>query len=381
MFAELGAKLKEWARREDVQWIIWRGEVPVGKTRAFCAGGELNEVISVSDGISPFIGPEYVLDHYIAHFPKPQVAIWDGIVMGAGYGLTGHATIRVSTENTQFAMPEARFGLIADIGCAYLLTSRCPAHLGTYLTLTADRVRGGLESVWSGIATHSIHSSRLPSLYSTLIKATTEFFHLKKGNFPISGAGADASASQSVNGIQQLLIAVVNDVSQSASSTVSHNKDANSTPRLQALLPFIQTIFSLKTIKDVYEELKRLDVDPEERIEGWKQWIKFCLNALEVDCCPTSTCANFEMMRKAQKKGFTYADSLINDYRAAVRISLRDDIRNGANAILQKTGPPKWSPSSILEVDQAYILSLFDSLEENPTNAIKTDLVIPAVSQ
>lgn len=34
------------------------------------------------------------------------LAIWDGIVMGGGVGLSVHAGFRVVTESTKFAMPE-----------------------------------------------------------------------------------------------------------------------------------------------------------------------------------------------------------------------------------------------------------------------------------
>jgi len=37
---------------------------------------------------------------------KPiQVALWNGIVMGGGVGLSQNAPIRVATDNTVWAMP------------------------------------------------------------------------------------------------------------------------------------------------------------------------------------------------------------------------------------------------------------------------------------
>ncbi len=37
---------------------------------------------------------------------KPiQVALWNGIVMGGGVGLSQNAPIRIATENTVWAMP------------------------------------------------------------------------------------------------------------------------------------------------------------------------------------------------------------------------------------------------------------------------------------
>jgi enoyl-CoA hydratase/carnithine racemase len=380
MFSELSSKLKEWAERDDVQWIMWRGEAPVGKTRAFCAGGELSEVVS-PEGIEKFIGPEYQLDYYIANYRKPQIAVWDGIVMGAGYGLTGHSSIRIATENTQFAMPEARFGLIADIGCSFLLTTSLldrkepgMAQLGKYLSITADRLRGGQETVWTGIATHSISSSKLTDLYDALCVATAEFF--SNSSFSASFTSSDCQ------GLLQLLHHVVDDASKSqreiSVSEFGQKREDRSESRIQSLLPHIQAIFGLETIADVYKELKRLEGEYERKGEEGndekREWINFCLNAFHFDCCPTSIAANFKMMDLAAIKDFTYAKSLVNDYRAAVRISLRSDIQMGAKAILLKSGPPKWSPSHINQVDLSYIDSLFSSLDEFPTENVKQDL-------
>ena len=329
----------------------------MGKTRAFCAGGELSEVVS-EDGIALFIGPEYQLDYYISRYPKPQIAIWNGIVMGAGYGLTGHADIRVATEHFQFAMPESRFGLIADVGCAHLLTKQCPEYLGRYLTLTADRIRG-TEAVWSGVSTDFVSSSQLASLYNALLQAVSEFF-----------AHSNPTTSQG-SSLLLLLRTIVR--AESTEPEKSHHH----LPRLQRLYPHIKSVFGLKSLADIYTELKNISTSEKAMDQEQTDWIKFCLNAFNIDCCPFSSTANFTMMLKAAEKSFSYSDSLINDYRAAIRIALREDIRLGAMGILFKTGPPKWSPSSIFDVSQEEIARLFYSLQAFPTEAVCADLDLP----
>jgi 3-hydroxyisobutyryl-CoA hydrolase len=90
-----------------------------GEGRAFCSGGD---VASVREQALPggavhgaetlpvsFFYDEYVLNHTIATLADEgihQVALWDGITMGGGVGLTVHGKFRVATENLTFAKPE-----------------------------------------------------------------------------------------------------------------------------------------------------------------------------------------------------------------------------------------------------------------------------------
>ena len=82
-----------------------------------------------------FFVDEYRLDFALHVFPKPVVALMDGIVMGGGMGLAQGADIRVVTERTKMAMPETRIGFIPDVGGAFLL-SRAPGALGLHAALT-----------------------------------------------------------------------------------------------------------------------------------------------------------------------------------------------------------------------------------------------------
>ena len=52
-------------------------------------------------------------------YQKPQVSIWDGIVMGGGMGISIHGTYRIATEITLFAMPETGIDLFPDGGATY----------------------------------------------------------------------------------------------------------------------------------------------------------------------------------------------------------------------------------------------------------------------
>ena len=57
----------------------------------------------------------------IAAYPKPYVALIDGICMGGGIGVSVHAPYRVATEHAMFAMPETAIGFFPDIGATFFL--------------------------------------------------------------------------------------------------------------------------------------------------------------------------------------------------------------------------------------------------------------------
>ncbi|MEZ6022807.1 MAG: enoyl-CoA hydratase/isomerase family protein [Hyphomonadaceae bacterium] len=58
-----------------------------------------------------FFYTEYRLNHLLFHYPKPMVALIDGVTMGGGVGISMPAKFRIATENTTYAMPETGIGL------------------------------------------------------------------------------------------------------------------------------------------------------------------------------------------------------------------------------------------------------------------------------
>jgi enoyl-CoA hydratase len=76
----------------------------------------------------------------IGRYPKPYVAIQDGIVMGGGIGLSAHGSHRIVTERSQLAMPETGIGLIPDVGGTWLLAN-APGETGVYLGLSGEAIR------------------------------------------------------------------------------------------------------------------------------------------------------------------------------------------------------------------------------------------------
>ncbi|XP_058104242.1 3-hydroxyisobutyryl-CoA hydrolase 1-like isoform X3 [Magnolia sinica] len=147
-----------------------------GKGRAFCAGGDVSAVANdVTNGHwkfgANFFRKEFTLNYILATYPKSQVSILNGIVMGGGAGVSIHGKFRVATENSVFAMPETALGLFPDIGASYFL-SRLPGFFGEFVGLTGARLDGA-EMLACGLATHFVSSSTLPLLEEALFKVDT----------------------------------------------------------------------------------------------------------------------------------------------------------------------------------------------------------------
>jgi enoyl-CoA hydratase len=151
MVEALTETLEGWRDDDLIAAVLLRG---VGD-RGFCAGGDL---ILVRDAINAgeleaarwFWRKEYGLNARIAGFPKPVVALMEGVVMGGGVGLAGHADHRLVVPGARVAMPEVKIGLAPDVGGSFLL-ARAPGEIGTHLALTG-RTIGAREAVEVGLA-------------------------------------------------------------------------------------------------------------------------------------------------------------------------------------------------------------------------------------
>lgn len=118
-----------------------------------------------------FFAEEYRMNAAIKAFPKPYLALIDGVTMGGGVGLSVHGSHRVATERTLFAMPETGIGLFPDVGGGWFLP-RLTGELGTWLALTGARLKGG-DVVAARIATHFVSSDSLADLKVQI--AATDF--------------------------------------------------------------------------------------------------------------------------------------------------------------------------------------------------------------
>jgi enoyl-CoA hydratase/carnithine racemase len=150
--------------------VVIRGVNKDGPFGAFCAGGDIRffhqAALADDPKLAAFFTEEYTLNHLVHTYPKPYIALMDGIVMGGGMGICQGASLRLVTERSKLAMPETGIGLFPDVGGGYFL-SRCPGHTGEYLALTGCVVNG-VEALATDLADAKMESARLAGLWDKL---------------------------------------------------------------------------------------------------------------------------------------------------------------------------------------------------------------------
>lgn len=167
MIGLLTEALHAWRDDTDVQIVLIDG----AGERGMCAGGDVRAlhaqiVAGQAEQTAEFFRAEYALNAMIAEYPKPVVSFADGITMGGGIGLAGHAAIRIVTERSKLAMPETRIGFTPDVGGTWLL-GRAPGRFGEYFGLTGATMSGA-DAVYLGFADHFVPSDRLDALSEAL---------------------------------------------------------------------------------------------------------------------------------------------------------------------------------------------------------------------
>ena len=106
MMELLQNEVPKWNAKKDLQVVIFNNN----GGKSFCAGGDLKplyyaSVKSDADFTSSYFTGLFRVSHSVATMKPIQIALWDGMVIGIGGGLTLNAPIKVATENTKFSMP------------------------------------------------------------------------------------------------------------------------------------------------------------------------------------------------------------------------------------------------------------------------------------
>ena len=104
-----------------------------------------------------FLADEYRVNAMIGAFPKPYIALTQGIVMGGGAGVSVHGSHRLADETLLFAMPESGIGFVTDIGATHFL-SRCPARSGNLAGPDRRAHRAG-RGDGAGLFTHAVKAA------------------------------------------------------------------------------------------------------------------------------------------------------------------------------------------------------------------------------
>lgn len=170
MMLEMETALDRWAADGNISLVLIDAE----GGRAFSAGGDIQKLYETGKAGDYEYGRRFWRDEYrtnakIANYPKPYVALMDGIVMGGGIGVSGHGSHRIVTEKTMAAMPECGIGLVPDVGGTWLL-GRAPGRMGEYLGLTGARMSGA-DAIHAGFADAFAPSEALAGLAAKLCES------------------------------------------------------------------------------------------------------------------------------------------------------------------------------------------------------------------
>lgn len=304
-------QLQLWAEADSIKAVVIQGT----GDKVFSAGGDIKHLYQIGNSgkleqAYAFFRDEYRLNHLIHHYPKPFIALLDGLTMGGGVGVSIHGSHRVVTERFVFAMPETAIGFFPDIGGSYFL-SRCPGEIGTYLGLTGMRLDPA-EAIYAELADHFIFSN-----------------HLEECLEALCAARLGSQAFQTVTNVLDIY-----------SITAE-------TPALSVARKAIDTCFSLDTVEDIFNTLNNQS----------KPWYKTTLAALS-EKSPTSLKVTLRAIREGVSLDF---DSCMKmEYRVCQRFMNTPDFYEGVRAVLiDKDRKPHWQPSTIEEVTDQQVNEFF----------------------
>ncbi|QEZ42793.1 enoyl-CoA hydratase/isomerase family protein [Cupriavidus oxalaticus] len=316
MIVALGAQLEAWAQDDAIRAVVLRGAGP----KAFCAGGDIRALYdSYRDGTPlhrRFFIDEYTLDYRLHRYPKPLVALMDGVVMGGGMGLAQAAHLRIVTERSRVAMPETGIGLVPDVGASHFL-SKLPVQLALYLGLTGVTI-GAADALLCGLADAAVDSGTLAGLEQAL-----------------------AGIAWSSDVLADLRHALVREPVASAADA----------PLLEVLPALLRHFPAHATLPEILAGLACQD-DPR-----YTEWATRTIDVLRTRS-PLSACATRELLLRGRRMDL--ADCFRMELAVVVNSFSQGDFIEGVRAlIVDKDNAPRWRTTSYEAVAPQDVHALF----------------------
>lgn len=302
-------QLRRWAEDPGVKAVVVRG----AGEKAFCAGGDVMKLYltgkddkegrSRTPIIQDFFREEYVLNRLIKRYPKPYVALMDGVTMGGGVGISEPGSHRIGTERTLYAMPETAIGLFPDVGGTYFLP-RYPGQLGPFLGLTGERLKAA-DLLYANVIDAYVPSARVDALVEDL-------------------AGTDGGAD-------------------SVSAAIARHAESPGEAPLAAYREAIDRCFGHDRMEDIVRALEA---------EG-TEWAKGIL-AILAKMSPVSMKVTLAAIRRGATMDFE--DCMIQEYRLSQSMLGDDNFYEGIRSVLvDKDRNPHWKPDSLEAVTDAEV--------------------------
>lgn len=319
MVRMIQTQLDKWAADDNVVAVVLRAN----GDKAFCAGGDIRELYSnAKEGNTlndTFFTEEYALDQAIHAYPKPFIALVDGLVLGGGMGLMQGASFRIVTEKARLGMPEVSIGFFPDVGGSYFL-SRLPGEAGTYMGVTGNPV-GAADALQLGLADWFLHEEQILEFDRCLDNMQWSY-----------------SSQESIRSLLNTL----------ASKRATGAK-------LTTVLSAIEQHFAHSSVADI---IASLESETDVNIQPWRDDILAALKTRS----PLAMATTLEMLRRG--KQLSLAECFRMEYHLGSQWFSKGDFMEGVRAlIIDKDKNPQWQPATIEQLEQTKIDDLFAGLQ------------------
>jgi enoyl-CoA hydratase len=308
MVRAIDAALDAWQADDSVTRVVIAG----AGGRAFCAGGDIRllwEQGQAGDHAAQldFWREEYRLNLRIRRYPKPYVALVDGLVMGGGVGVSIHGSHVVAGDRFGFAMPEVGIGFFPDVGATHFLP-RLPGRIGAYLGLTGARASAA-DATALGLATHYVPST----------------------------------------GFADLTLALGED--RPVDAIVQEHATPAPPSAMIAARGEIDACFASSRVSDIVAALEAAETNP---------FLRDALTALRAKS-PTSLAIAARQVRDGA--GLTFEEAMATEFRIVSRLCRGHDFYEGVRAlIVDKDNKPDWRPAVVAAVSEADLDAFFAPL-------------------
>ncbi len=295
--------MERFVEDREISCVILTGE----GERGLCAGGDIRVIYQLGKAGDPevarFWREEFPVNYTIARYPKPYVALMDGIVMGGGVGVASHGKHRIVTERTRLAMPETGIGYVPDVGATWLLP-RAPGETGTWMGLTGEIV-GAADAIHAGFADYHVPSEKLDELTEAL------------GALDAGASDADVAA------------------------VIGRFATSPGESRLEGQRALIDRVFAFDTVEEI---LAALDGEEGEFAEFTRGVI--------ARRSPTSLKLTLRLLR-AGRKSSSLVECLEREFTVASELLRNRDFYEGVRAaVIDKDRNPQWQPATLTEVTE-----------------------------
>ena len=309
MIGLLDDALTDFEHNAAVHAVLVRGS----GNRGLCSGGDVvslhkSAVENDLAGVVPFFRDEYTLDHRIYAFPKPYIAIMNGLVLGGGVGISVSGSHRVATDSTKLGMPEVGIGFSPDVGGPYYLAN-APCHIGQYMALTGSHISGA-DAVYVGMADVFVPDQQIEELIQQLT---------------------------GIDGPEQVerILSEFHQPTESALEAEAH---------------WIESAFARDTVEDILAAVQQQANQGNELAEQ-------ALKALNRNS-PTGMKVALEAVRRATNQ--TLSETLAQDLRTTMNAVAGTELAEGIRAqLIDKDRSPQWSPARLEEVSNETVQAFF----------------------